>query len=144
MKRCIWLIILSFAVGQSLNASDADQQQEAIARLQQAISKTDIFELPSFVMKADVRIEDHGKIASGTYELLWNGPDQWRERISVPGYSEVQTGGKGMVWVQRNTDFIPVPIYTLRQALGFGPSAGSPQSMSLVRLALTPRDTIKK
>jgi len=112
--------------------------------LQQAISKTDIFELPSFVMKADVRIEDHGKIASGTYELLWNGPDQWRERISVPGYSEVQTGGKGLAWVQRSADFIPLPIYTLRQALGFGPSGGSPQSTSLVRLALSSRDTVKK
>jgi len=132
MKSCIWLIILSFALGQSLIASDADQQQEAIVRLEQAISKTDIFELPSFVMKADVQIEDHGKMVSGTYELLWNGPDHWREQISVPGYSEVQTGGKEVVWVQRSTDFIPVPIYALRQALGFGPSAGSPQSMSLV------------
>ena len=144
MKRCIWLIVLNLVFGQFLSASDTAKQQEAITRLERAVSKTNIFELPSFAMKADVQIEDHGKLVNGTYELLWNGPDQWREGIRVPGYTEVQTGGKGTIWVQRSVDFIPVSIYTLHQALGFGSSVGSPQSMSLVQLALTPRDTIKK
>lgn len=144
MKRCIWLIVLNLVFGEFLSASDTAKQQEAITRLEQAVSKTNIFELPSFAMRADVQIEDHGKLVNGTYELLWNGPDQWREGISVPGYTEVQTGGKGTIWVQRSVDFIPASIYTLHQALGFGSSVGSPQSMSLVQLALTPRDTIKK
>jgi len=144
MKRCICLIVLNLVLGQFLCASDTAKQQEAITRLEQAISKTNIFELPSFSMKAEVQMEDHGKLLNGTYELLWNGPDQWREGIRVPGYTEVQTGGKGTVSVQRSVDFIPVPIYTIHQALGFGSSVGSPQSMSLVQLALTPRDTIRK
>lgn len=95
-------------------------------------------------MEAEVQIEEQGKLLNGTYELLWNGPDQWREGIRVPGFSEVQTGGNGTIWLQRSTDFIPVAIYNLHRALGFGSTAGSPQSMSLVRLALTPKDTIKK
>lgn len=144
MKYCICLVALILVFRQLLSASDAAKQQEAVTRLEQAVSKTNIFELPSFAMKADVQIEDHGKLVNGTYELLWNGPDQWREGIKVPGYTEVQTGGKGTIWVQRSVDFIPVSIYTLHQALGFGSSAASPQSMSLVQLALTPRDTIKK
>ena len=144
MKRCICLIVLNLVFGQFLCASDTAKQHEAITRLEQAVSKTNIFELPSFVMKADVQIEDHGKLVNGTYELLWNGPDQWRERIEVPGYTEVQTGGKGTISVQRSVDFIPVSVYTIHQALGFGSSVGSPQSMSLVQLALTPRDKIKE
>lgn len=144
MKGCTWFIVLHLVLGQFLSASDTAKQQDAITRLDQAVSKTNIFELPSFAMRADVRIEDQGKLVNGTYELLWNGPDQWREAIRVPGYTEVQTGGKGTIWLQRSVDFIPVSIYTIRQALGFGSSIGSPQSPSLVQLALTPRDTIAK
>ncbi len=144
MKRCLYLLILVVSLRQDIGASDAVNQQEAIARLEQAVSKTNIFELPSFALKADVRLDNHGKKIVGTYQLLWNGPDQWREGISVPGYSEVEIGGKGKIWIQRSTDFIPFPIYNLHQALGFGSNANSPQSMSLVQLRLTPKDTIKK
>jgi hypothetical protein len=139
MKRSIYLSILVVSFGQCLGASDTVNQEEAIARLQQAVSKTNIFELPSFAMKADVRLDNNGKKIAGTYELLWNGPDQWREGISIPGYSEVQIGGKGTIWLQRSTDLIPYPIHSLHQALGFGSSAGSLPSMSLVQLGLTPK-----
>jgi TonB family protein len=144
MKRCIYLFILVISFRQCLDASDTVNQQEAIARLEQAVSKTNIFELPSFAMKADVRLDNHGKKIVGTYQLLWNGPDQWREGISVPGYSEVEIGGKGRIWRQRSSDFIPFPIYNLHQALGFGSNANSPASMSLVQPRLTPKDTIKR
>lgn len=144
MKRWIYLITFGILFGPFLHASDDAKQQEAVARMEQAVSKTNIFDLPSFAMKADVHIDNHEKKMDGTYQLLWNGPDQWREEINLPGYSEVQIGGKGTVWLQRSTDFIPFAVYNLRQALGFGSSAASPQSMLLVRLSLTPRETIKK
>jgi hypothetical protein len=144
MKRCLYLFILVVSLHQYIDASDTVNQQEAIARLQQAVSKTNIFELPSFAMKADVSLDNHGKKIVGTYQLLWNGPDQWREGISVPGYSEVEIGGKGKIWLQRSSDFIPFAIHNLHQALGFGSSANSPRVMSLVQLRLTPEDTITK
>jgi len=144
MKNCLYLVTLGLLFGQSHSASDAARQQEAITRLEQAVLKTNIFELPSFAMKADVHINNHGRKMDGTYQFLWNGPGQWREGINLPGYSEVQTGGKGTIWLQRSTDVIPFPIHNLHEALGFGSSAVAPQSMLLVQLALTPRDTIKK
>lgn len=144
MKRLFYLAIVCLCCEQYLGASDSAQQQEAITRLQDAVSKTNIFELPSFTMNANLHVEYQGKAMDGTYQLLWNGPDQWREAISLPGYSEVQTAGKGTIWVQRSIDFIPFPVYNIRQALGFGSNAGSPQSTLLVRLPHTSRDTIKK
>jgi TonB family protein len=130
-----------------LHASDnAVKKEEAIKKIEQAVAKTNIFELPSFVMKADVQIASQGKIEDGTYQLLWNGPDQWREDIRFPNYTEVQVGGKGTVWIQRSTDFYPLLIYELHSALGFGSgeaSSGYP-SGSLVQSVLTPKDTIKK
>ena len=119
MNSClVFALIASSAI--ALNPSDPKNPQEAVARLQQAVSRTNIFELPSFVMKAKVQIELKGKMVDGTYQLLWNGEDQWREEILLPEYAEIQVGGKGMLWVKRNTNFIPLRIYNIHEALGFG------------------------
>jgi TonB family protein len=80
----------------------------------------------------------------GNYRLLWNGPEQWREEITFPGYTELQVGGKGKVWVQRSTDFVPLRINQLHAALGFGSVVGAVSYGSFVRLGLTPHDKIKK
>jgi TonB family protein len=95
-------------------------------------------------MKATVEVENRGKLVDGTYRLLWNGPNQWRGETTLPGYQEIQVGGKGMIWVQRNTDFIPPPIYYLYQALGFGSNAGSAGAGPLVRLDFIQKDVVKK
>jgi hypothetical protein len=144
MKRGIYLVALVVSFHQCLDASDTVNQQEAIVRLEQAVAKTNIFELPSFAMKADLRLLGHGKEITGTYQLLWNGAERWRESISVPGYSEVEIGEKGKIWLQRSSDFIPFAIYNLHQALGFGSSADAPRAVSLVQLPITSKDTIKK
>jgi TonB family protein len=125
--------------------SNAPDQQEATKVLESAISRTNIFDLPSFRIKATVQIEMQDKLLDGNYQFLWNGPDQWREEINFPGYSEVQIGGKGIIWTLRNPDFIPLRIYQLHTALGFGSGVAGPNfAFSLVRLDFTPRDTIKK
>jgi len=112
MKRCVFLLGMVALWLQPVGASnDTSKQQEAIKKIEQAVAKTNIFELPSFQMKANVQIEAKGKLVDGSYQLLWNGPDQWREEIHFPGYTELQVGGKGTVWVQRSTDFYPLRIY---------------------------------
>jgi len=97
-------------------------------------------------MKAALQIDNEGKPLDGSYRLLWNGPKQWREEINFPGYAELQVGGKGIVWVQRSTDFVPLRIYQLHTALGFGSMAGVDAGHygSFVQLGLTPNDKIKK
>ncbi len=129
-----------------LASDDAARKQEAIKKIEQAVARTNIFELPSFEMKASVEVESQGKLVNGTYQLLWNGADQWREEIRLPGYSEVQVGGTGTVWLQRSTDFIPLRISNLHTALGFG-SGGADSGAafgSLVQSGRTPTDTVKK
>lgn len=144
MSRCLFLLLLGSLCSQLLLASDTPNQQEVIGRLQRASAKTNIFELPSFAMKASVQVENRGQPVSGTYQLLWNGPNQWREEIILPSYGEIQVGGKGMIWVHRTTDFIPPPIYYLYQALGFGSNDGSAGAGPLVRMDFTQKDVFKK
>lgn len=147
MNRLLILLAIIAAAAVSLNASDPESPQETVARLQQAVSKTNIFELPSFAMKANIQIELKGKRVDGTYRLLWNGEDQWREEIVFPEYAEIQVGGKGILWVKRSTDYIPLRIYNIHEALGFGSGAAGSGPMhagSLVRLSLSPDVKIKK
>jgi TonB family protein len=140
------LVTLIALCSQFLCASDSADSQQAVRRIEQAVSKTNIFELTSFQMKANVQIENQGKRLDGHYQLLWNGPDQWREEIAFPGYTEVQVGGKGIVWIQRNTAFFPLRIWNLHAAFGFGSGAGSGPDLggSFVHSGLTAKDTIKK
>jgi TonB family protein len=142
MKRRLRPFILLATLCPSLAATDKPSQEEAVRLLQLAANKSNIFQLSSFSMKATIQVDVLGKPVDGTYELLWNGADQWREDVSIPGYREVQIGGKGVVWVHRNINFIPVAILNLHRALGFGSSAGVPPRTSLVRMDLGPKDRV--
>jgi TonB family protein len=137
-------ILTGVLLSPPLHAVDAAKQQEAINRLEQAAAKTNIFELPSFELKADIQMENQGKPIRGTYQFFWNGPDQWKEEITLPGYSDIQVGAKGNISRQRSTDFIPIQIYDLHEALGFGSSLGSLPSASLVRTDLSSKDVVQK
>jgi TonB family protein len=146
MKKFVLLIaVVSLWLPYLAASDDTSKQQEAIKKIDQAVAKTNIFELPSFQMKANVQIEAKGKLVDGKYQLLWNGPDQWREEIRFPGYTEEQVGGKGTVWIQRSTDFYPLRIYHLQTALGFGSgTVGSDGSGSFVQSDLSAKDKVKK
>jgi hypothetical protein len=111
-----------------------DKAKEGKDLLAEADSKANIFELPPFEMKASVRIDNQGKPLDGSYVLLWNSPEQWREEISFPGYSQVKIGGKGVISLKRPTDFIPLRIAQLDRALSYG----------RLRLALKPEETVKQ
>jgi TonB family protein len=147
MKRYILPVMVGIFLSTLGGASDSSEQRDARKKLEQAISKTNIFDLPSFQMKAAVQIDNGGKLLDGSYRLLWNGPEQWREEIAFPGYTELQVGGKGTVWVQRSTDFLPLGIYELHAALGLGSGVADDAGGhygSFIQPGLTPNDKIKK
>jgi TonB family protein len=140
MKRRLPLILLFVILESSVAAPDVSKQQKDL--FEHAEDKTNIFALSSFQMKASVRIENKGKPLDGSYLLLWNGPEQWREEVSFPGYSEVQVGGKGIIFIARSADFIPLRIDQLRSALGYGSEMVHPRSF--IHVAPGPDETIKK
>src|SRR6266566_1814873 len=105
MKRYLLLVFLLLT--HSTLAASGKANREGTDLVEQAAAKANIFELPSFEMKASIRIDNKGNPLDGSYMLLWNGPEQWRQEISLPGYSEVTVGVKGVVFLKRSTDFIP-------------------------------------
>lgn len=136
--RLLTLLLFNFLTVTTLLAETHEKDAELISR---AINNMNIFALPSFSMAAKVQVETQGKALDGYYELLWNGPDQWRETITFPGYSEIRVGGKGIVSSKRSTDFFPVPIFQMRAALGYGSAFGWG---SFFHLEVRPTETIHK
>jgi len=98
----------------------SSNHEEDLQSLRDAQSKADVFELPSFRLKANVTIDNDGKPLEGSYTLLWNGPDQWREELVFPGFSEIKVGGKGVVATKRNVDFTPLRVEQVYQTLSYG------------------------
>jgi hypothetical protein len=119
-KLSIKASALLLAVLIATDAWAAAVAQRGRTLIEAASSKSNIFELSSFRLAARVTIDNFGKLLDGTYSLLWNGPDQWREEISFPGYSQIQVGNKGMVYIKRNLDHIPYRVSQLHSTLGFG------------------------
>src|SRR5205807_1196078 len=100
-RRPILLVFLIALVASASAFAGSEKTIKAEQMLQEAIAKNDIHELASFEMKASLKLDNHGRPVEGTYSLLWNGPDQWREEINLPGYSEIQVSGKDAVSVSR-------------------------------------------
>lgn len=140
MKLRFFAVSFFFVCHLFVSASD-ERVTNAQNLLTAAIEKTNIFALPSFVIKANLRLDNEGKPLDGSYLFLWNGPDQWREEIIVPGYSEIQVGSKGTVFIKRSIDFTPFRIAELHRTLGY--SSLAPDG-SFFNAALRPDETIQK
>ena len=93
-KRRPMLLVFFVALIASASAfAGSEKAIRAEQMLQEAIARNDIRELPSFEMKASLKLDNHGHPVEGTYSLLWNGHAQWREEINLPGYSEITGRG---------------------------------------------------
>jgi TonB family protein len=141
MKPYLHLVILALFLCLSVGASDKPQQGGKTL-IEEAEDKANIFALPSFEIKANIRLENIGKMLEGSYSFLWNGPEDWREEINLPGYSEIQVGGKGVVFLKRTTEFLPLRIDQLHSTLGYG-TGGSIRS-TFVNMEPAPNETVKK
>jgi hypothetical protein len=141
MKFYLSLVILAPVLSISTGASDKPKQ-DGKSLIEEAEDKADIFALPTFQIKAKVRIENRGKMLEGSYQFLWNGPEQWREEITLPGYSEIQVGGKGVVFLKRTTDLLQIRIQQLHNALGYGTAVTS--TSTFVHMGPLPNENIKK
>ena len=140
MKLYLRLAIVLLTCHALLGASD-DRTQEGKDLINTAVEKTNIFALPHFLMKGNIQIKDKGKPVNGAYLLVWNGPDEWKEEISLPGYFEKQVGVKGVVYLKRTVDFIPLRIEQLHSTLGYGSLVGR---SSFIQIAPRADETVQK
>ena len=138
-------LVLPFLITPMALMAGGSSKQEIKDLINAAEAKTNIFDLSSFEMHATVRSDNYGKPLDGSYLLFWNGPEQWREEINFPGYSEIRVGVKGSVFMKRTTDFTPLSIYQLHSLFGYGALGyGTGTPASFFHIALRPSETINK
>lgn len=98
------------------------KREEAAALLTQAAELSNLRspESPPFRLRARAQISGRSKErADGSYLLVWASPEQWREEITFPGFSQVRVVKEGKLWQRRSVDYLPLRIYHLTQALDF-------------------------
>lgn len=94
----LFLLGLQFLIVQS-NAQTttnipSHEDRDSIAK---AYEKIDIFTLPAFEMKAIVKTDQKDN-PDGSYVLFWNGPRQWKEELTFPGFDEIRIANeKGVI-----------------------------------------------
>jgi TonB family protein len=141
MKPYLHLVILALFLCVSTGASEKPKL-DGQTLIEEAEDKSNIFALPYFEIKANIRLENFGRVLEGSYSFLWNGSEEWREEINLPGYSEIQVGAKGVVFLKRTTEFLPLRIDQLHSTLGYG-TGGSIRS-TFVHMGPAPNETVKK
>jgi TonB family protein len=53
----------------------------------------------------------------GTLVLTWFSPNEWREEITLPGFSQVRIASKGRLWTARNVPFESLRAYQLEKLI---------------------------
>jgi hypothetical protein len=74
------LVVLSLLIRPILMMASDNAKQDSKNLIEQAEAKANIFALPTFEMKAKVRIISNDKPLDGSYLFLWNGPHSGERR----------------------------------------------------------------
>ena len=114
------LVFASLIPGTVL-ASKPKPQPKALMLRAQKLTDVRAKGSPPFRLQGDVTIfhTRHGNI-EGTYTLIWQSPEKWRETISLPGYIQVRLLDGNKMWRQRSSPIIPLQVFRVQRALNYG------------------------
>jgi len=104
-----------------LNAQTLPTKKDAEAILQNASEGADLWASDSvpFHLLASVHYELGGQPSDGTYDLLWQSPDQYREYFEMRTAKEMEIASGGKLSILRNTPTLTVPLWSTRSHLRF-------------------------
>jgi TonB family protein len=96
--------LMAFIGGIAKEKPQFEQERRAI---ENALEKVDIWGpgTPPFRLQATISITPQGKGAEdqhGALLLAWFAPGEWRESITLPGYTQVRIASKGKLWAVRS------------------------------------------
>jgi TonB family protein len=108
MRTCCRFLIMAVVATRFffLQAFPKDNKEQEAAELEEKAKR--VMDLrspgsPPFRLMEDVRVwTKEGKGVNGSYTLLWVGPDQWRDELTLPGYHEIRVGGQQFIWRLRS------------------------------------------
>src|ERR1700756_5688467 len=91
MRRHLPLVLLLIMARSSILPASDKATREGKDLVEQAEIRANIFELPSFQMKASVRVENKGKPVDGSYILSGMSPTNGGRRSFCPGTAKLRS-----------------------------------------------------
>lgn len=102
--------------------SGRDKADEINPEIQRALELSDIrhSKMPPFHLSATVAVTVKGKAPlKGKYVLLKNSDGDWREELTLPGFSRLRVGDEHNYWQVRTAEYNPLPIQNIDELLDF-------------------------
>jgi len=123
LRRLIVIASLFFttlAFAQQTTAPPLPSKKDAAAILQKAEEQTRINSAgrPPFRLIAKVHYTSGKTTMDGAYELLWQGPERFREEFALGQLSESDIAASGKLYVLRNTPVPALALWRLRMLTG--------------------------
>src|SRR5579871_7024885 len=117
--KFLCIAVLLFVSARSIAADDAEKQRQLEGFLATA-NAADLRSTNSAPFHLTLKLHVQqitAKPLDGSYDEVWNGPDQWRREITFPEFRQVEIGDKDGRWLDRNLDFRPQPAYLVAELL---------------------------
>jgi hypothetical protein len=100
----------------------ADKPDEINFEIQRAMELSDLrhSQMPPFRLSATVTLTLSSKgPLQGKYNLLRNSDGQWREELTMPGYSRLRVGDAHNYWQLRSSEYDPLSILNIDELIDF-------------------------
>ena len=113
-----WVFVVLVSIFAS--AEDPQLRERAHALLQRAAGTVadNNYHLPSFHLEAHFKLTgmEHGDV-KGEFVRDYNKPEQWRSRVVVGDFSEVEVRNADRIWKKRSTEYMPMRIEQVLRAM---------------------------
>jgi hypothetical protein len=100
------------------NDKELKAQAEALLAKSRDLSNIEVAGSSPFVLTAQLRFVVDGKSGGGQGEIIWLGPDHYRETYSAPSYNYVEIVKDGKRYLSRTNNDTPLLMYELQTLLG--------------------------
>ncbi len=127
MKRAVLVLgLTALLCGRAaLAASRVAPSQAAVAFIDRALAASDLEAQGSAAFRLQIRFRVFyapDNFLEGQLLRIWTPMGWWHEEAEMPGFQSVEVSDGREVWRAGSLDYLPFPIFLLRQALNFGDS----------------------
>ena len=99
---------------------------------------------PPFRLIENIRVwTKEGQWSEGTYTLVWQSPDGWRDDLTLPDYQETRVGGEQTIWFLRSHPYWTAAALHARPLAGVTKFALRRPAFVVDRVRDTARGSVK-
>ncbi len=103
--------------GYPLRADDPSMESDVMLARARQMEHLRTASTAPFLLQGEIRASIDDKEISGSYKLLWWGPDRWQESLELGDFRRMRDGVTDGYWQLRSLDYQPQIIFYLDRLL---------------------------